>query len=61
VIIEQAKGVVAERGNLTMDVAFERLRQYARRRNLRLSEISRQVVETGLATDVLAHGRGQGR
>jgi hypothetical protein len=61
VIIEQAKGVVAERGNLTMDVAFERLRQYARRRNLRLSEISRQVVETGLATDVLAHAAGQGR
>lgn len=54
VIIEQAKGVLAQRGNLTMAAAFDRLRRYARNRNALLSEVARQVVETDLATDVLA-------
>ncbi|MGA9312184.1 MAG: GAF and ANTAR domain-containing protein [Pseudonocardiaceae bacterium] len=54
VIIEQAKGVLAHRGNLSMNAAFDRLRRYARSRNALLSEVARQVVETDLATDVLA-------
>jgi GAF domain-containing protein len=54
VIIEQAKGVLAHRGNLSMNEAFDRLRRYARSRNALLSEVARQVVETDLATDVLA-------
>jgi GAF domain-containing protein len=53
VIIEQAKGVLAQRGNLTMAAAFDRLRRYARTHNARLSEVARQVVETDLAADVL--------
>ncbi len=53
VIIEQAKGVLAHRGNLSMDAAFDRLRRYARTHNARLSEVARQVVETDLAADVL--------
>jgi GAF domain-containing protein len=53
VIIEQAKGVLAERGNLTMAAAFDRLRRYARTHNARLSEVARQVIETDLATDML--------
>ncbi len=54
VIIEQAKGVLAQRGNLTMHAAFDRLRHYARGHNLRLTEVARQIVETDLAADVLA-------
>ena len=54
VIIEQAKGVLTQRGNLSMDTAFDRLRSYARSRNLRLSEAARQVVETDIADDVVA-------
>jgi GAF domain-containing protein len=53
VIIEQAKGVLAQRGNLTMVAAFDRLRRYARNHNARLSEVARKVVETDLAADVL--------
>lgn len=53
VIIEQAKGVLTQRGNLSMGAAFDRLRSYARNRNLRLSEVARQVVETGIADDVV--------
>jgi len=54
VIIEQAKGVLAQGGNLSMDAAFDRLRRYARSRNLRLSDVARDVIEAGLADDVLA-------
>ena len=53
VIIEQAKGVLAQRGDLSMDAAFDRLRRYARTQNGRLSEVARQVVETDLVTEVL--------
>ncbi len=54
VIIEQAKGVLAQRGNLDMHIAFDRLRGYARAHNLRLTDVARQIVETDLATDLLA-------
>jgi GAF domain-containing protein len=54
VIIEQAKGVLAQLGGLGMDVAFDRLRHYARTHNVGLSEVAREVVETDLAAaDVL--------
>jgi len=53
VIIEQAKGALAQRGNLTMAAAFDRLRRYARTHNTRLSEVARQVIETDLAADIL--------
>ena len=54
VIIEQAKGVLAQRGSITMDAAFTRLRQYARDRNQRLVEVAHQVATATLpATEVL--------
>ncbi|GAA3227823.1 GAF and ANTAR domain-containing protein [Pseudonocardia petroleophila] len=55
VIIEQAKGVLAERGGLGMDEAFDRLRGYARDHNLRLATVAREIVDAGpVAVDVLA-------
>ena len=54
VIIEQAKGVLAQSSGLTMDTAFDRLRRYARNQNLRLSEVARRVVAGGLDHDVVA-------
>ena len=51
VIIEQAKGVLAERGSLDMDTAFALLRHYARDHNLHLREVARSVVEGALETD----------
>jgi ANTAR domain-containing protein len=53
VIIEQAKGVLAQLGTLSMNAAFDRLRSYARNRNERLSDVARRVVETDLAAEVL--------
>lgn len=46
VMIEQAKGVFAERGQLSLEAAFDRLRRWARRHNVRLLEVARQVVDT---------------
>ncbi|MEZ0052504.1 hypothetical protein ABIA30_003522 [Mycobacterium sp. MAA66] len=45
VIIEQAKGVLAERGTLDMDEAFRRLRAYARQTHQRLADLARAVVD----------------
>ena len=44
VIIEQAKGALAQYGGLATDVAFDRLRHYARSHNIRLSELARWIV-----------------
>ncbi|MDQ1464396.1 MAG: hypothetical protein QOC73_1337 [Actinomycetota bacterium] len=58
VVLEQAKGVLAERGELNMDDAFQVLRKYARDHNQRLQEVSRGIVEgTVDATAVLATRR----
>jgi GAF domain-containing protein len=48
VVIEQAKGVLAERSNVDMDTAFRVLRTYARRHNLRLADLATDVVERRL-------------
>lgn len=53
IIIEQAKGMVAERHGLDMDAAFETLRSHARRNNLRLSEVARSAVDGSVVLDAL--------
>ncbi|HEX6444597.1 MAG TPA: GAF and ANTAR domain-containing protein [Streptosporangiales bacterium] len=53
VVIEQAKGVLAERGGLDMDHAFARLRGYARGHNRRLTEVAAAVAEGTMDADDL--------
>jgi AmiR/NasT family two-component response regulator len=61
IVIEQAKGVLAERGNLDMDEAFERLRRHART-NTRLTDVAHGVVEGTLdSRTVLAAGPARGK
>ena len=50
VVIEQAKGLVAERLGIDMDGAFAALRGYARSRNLKLSDVARAVIAGGTGT-----------
>ncbi len=57
VVIEQAKGVLSHRLGVGMDVAFDRLRHYARTNNLRLAEVARQTVEGVLDPSVLPPSR----
>jgi transcriptional regulator with GAF, ATPase, and Fis domain len=45
IIIEQAKGVIAERRQLDMDQSFTLLRSTARTTNRRLSDLARAVVD----------------
>jgi transcriptional regulator with GAF, ATPase, and Fis domain len=45
VLIEQAKGVIAERHQIDMDDSFTLLRRSARSRNRRLSDLARAVVD----------------
>jgi len=55
VTIEQAKGVLAERRQITVDQAFALLRAYARNHNLHLSDLARQVADgTSTTAELLA-------
>jgi transcriptional regulator with GAF, ATPase, and Fis domain len=58
VIIEQAKGVLAERGRLDMGAAFVALRNYARHNNLRLSDVARSVVDGTIETHSMINQSG---
>jgi ANTAR domain/GAF domain len=49
VVIEQAKGSLAERLGLDMDQAFALLRQHARNTNQRLTDVARQVIDNPAA------------
>jgi GAF domain-containing protein len=44
IVIEQAKGMVAEREGLTMEQAFTTLRTHARNHNLRLADVAHGVI-----------------
>jgi len=56
VAIEQARGVIAERGGLSMDVAFARLRGYARANNRPLTPLALAVVEGAVDIDAIVAG-----
>lgn len=58
VVIEQAKGVVAERAGVDLAEAFSRLRAYARDRNLRLTDVAEAAVAGTLDLDPLGWARG---
>ena len=45
VVIEQAKGMVAERDGLDMEHSFRRLRAYARSHNLRLVDVAQSIID----------------
>lgn len=53
VVIEQAKGMIAERENLNMEEAFSALRNHARNHNLRLVDVARDVITVKLPVSEL--------
>lgn len=60
VVIEQAKGVLAERSNMTMERAFEVLRRHARNNNLKLTDVALAVVRGELFSGGAATGLTSG-
>ena len=60
VIIEQAKGVVAERLHVDVDEAFVIIRKYARDHNRLLTDTALQFVSGAISVDELSNVRRQG-
>ena len=64
VVLEQAKGILAQQGGLDMSEVFGVLRRYARDHNLRLTDVAQAVVSRSLPAKQLldhAHSRGLAR
>ena len=53
IVLEQAKGVLAQQGSLQMEEAFAVLRRYARNNNLRLTAVAEAVVARRLPAQQL--------
>ncbi|MFI6872330.1 ANTAR domain-containing protein [Streptomyces sp. NPDC050400] len=45
VVVEQAKGILAARHDLTLEAAFARLRRYARSRQRKVADVAREVID----------------
>jgi ANTAR domain len=61
ILIEQAKGIVAERRGILPDDAFEHLRDHARRHGRRLHDVAGDVISGRLADSELTPDRVSGR
>ena len=48
VVIEQAKGITAQRHGVTIDQAYQLIRAHARNRNSSLRTVAEAIVEVGL-------------
>jgi GAF domain-containing protein len=57
IAIEQAKGMIAERGRVDMDAAFSILRRFARNNNRGLTEVAAALVAGTLSIDSLVRER----
>jgi GAF domain-containing protein len=57
VIIEQAKGMLAERRQIDVDAAFAQMRAYAREHNRRLGDVATDLIDGRLDAEALGAGR----
>jgi AmiR/NasT family two-component response regulator len=53
VVIEQAKGALGERGRISPEDAFARMRRYARARHLKVTDVAQAVMEGTVDVAVL--------
>ncbi len=57
VVLEQAKGMLAQRTGLALDQAFQMMRGYARSNNRRLSDVAAQIIDGSIDNDLLRTDR----
>jgi GAF domain-containing protein len=55
IVIEQAKGMIAQQRGIDMEAAFTTLRDHARTHNLRLADLARDVVDGHQDLGTLGH------
>lgn len=55
-VIEQAKGILSERGRLGIDQAFALLRGHARRHQMKLATLALQVIDGTVDTNIVTRG-----
>jgi GAF domain-containing protein len=60
IVIEQAKGMVAEREGRNMEEAFTALRDYARAHNVRLADVAQDVISGVLDASALSRRPAKG-
>jgi GAF domain-containing protein len=53
VLVEQAKGALADHAHISVSEAFNRMRDYARRNNLKLTDVASAVVSGAIPQDLL--------
>lgn len=53
IVIEQAKGILAERYRLTVDEAFETLRRASRSNRMRIHALAEAVIDSPRTPDVI--------
>jgi transcriptional regulator with GAF, ATPase, and Fis domain len=61
ILIEQAKGVVAEQQQVSMEDAFAMLRGYSRSSRVPLSNVARSVIDRSISSDTLRSAPRLGR
>jgi ANTAR domain/GAF domain len=61
IVIEQAKGIVAEHDRVSVDEAFQRIRRFARHHNRLLSDTARQIITGDLPSQALTTASSQPR
>ena len=59
IVIEQAKGILAERHGVDMSAAFDALRGHSRQRGLKLSDFALAIVQGDLAPDAIVPESGR--
>jgi transcriptional regulator with GAF, ATPase, and Fis domain len=57
VLLEQAKGMLAQRAGLTLDQAFQLMRGYARSNNRKLNDVAAHIIDGTLGNNVLGTDR----
>jgi len=58
IVLEQVKGLLAERWKLSVDDAFAAFRSYARSNHYQLARLARQIIDGEIDTEVIPHPSG---